>query len=90
MTDKAVEPKPIITDDSQSENNANLDGIIYLTVGTAGDKLNKVKEKPGFYVIQKSEFGFLNVTIENNRTTLVGEFYTNDGKILDHFKLTNT
>lgn len=90
MTDKAVEPKPIITDYSQSEYNANIDGIIYLTVGTAGDKLNKVKEKPSFYVIQKSEFGFLNVKIENNGTTLVGEFYTNDGKILDHFKLNNT
>ena len=57
MTDKTVEPQPIITDNSQSEYNANIDGIIYLTVGTAGDKLNKVKETPGFYVIQKSEFG---------------------------------
>jgi hypothetical protein len=36
------------------------------------------------------EFGFLNVKIENNGTTLVGESYTNDGRILDHFKLNNT
>ena len=76
MTDKAVDSKPIITDYSQSEYNANFDGIIYLTVGTAVDKLNKVKEKPSFYVIQKSEFGFLNVKIENYGTILVEEFYT--------------
>ena len=37
----------------------------------------------------KYRYGFLNVKIENNGTTLVGVFYTNDGKILDHFKLNN-
>ena len=86
-TNKKVEPQPIITSYSQSEYEDKEDGIIFLTVGTAGDELNKIKERPSFYVVQQSKFGFLNVKIENNGMTLVGEFHTNDGKIIDHFKL---
>ena len=89
-TNKKVEPQPIITSYSQSEYEDTEDGIIFLTVGTAGDELNKIKERPGFYVVQQSKFGFLNVKIENNGKTLVGEFHTNDGKIIDHFKLNKT
>ena len=86
-TSKKVEPKPIITQPSQSDYLDKDNGIIFLTVGTAGDELNKIKERPGFYVVQQSKFGFLNVKIENNGKTLVGEFHTNNGKIIDHFKL---
>jgi hypothetical protein len=89
-TNKKVEPQPIITSYSQSEYEDTEDGIIFLTVGTAGDELNKIKERPSFYVVQQSKFGFLNVKIENNGKTLVGEFHTNDGKIIDHFKLNKT
>ncbi|MDR4511079.1 MAG: hypothetical protein MRJ93_05170 [Nitrososphaeraceae archaeon] len=61
------------------------DGIIFLTVGTDGDKLDKVKENPDYYVIQESEYGFLNVKSDNNGKKLVGEFHTNKGEILDTF-----
>ena len=66
------------------------DGIIFLTVGTGGDKLDKVKQNPGYYIIQESEYGFLNVSIEDDGKTLVGEFHTNRGEILDEFVLFET
>ena len=56
-------------------------------MGTGGDKLDPVKERYDFYVLQESQFGFLNVKIENNAKTLIGEFLTNNGKIIDDFKL---
>ena len=56
----------------------NTNGIIYLTVGTAGDELQQIKEKEDYY-------GFLNLKLENNGKTIVGEFRTNNDKILDNF-----
>jgi hypothetical protein len=88
-TNKKAEPQPIITDYSQSEY-PPTDGIVFLTVGTAGDELDPIKEKHDFYVIQVSEFGFLNIEIENKGKTLVGAFHANDGGIIDQFKLNET
>ena len=42
--------------------------------------LIKLKKDQAFNVVQQSKFGFLNVKIENNGKTLVGEFHTNDGR----------
>ncbi len=86
-TNKKGESNPIIATYEKNVYSSSTDGIIFLTVGTAGDKLDKIKEKPNFYVIQESEFGFLDIKLENNGKTLRCEFHTNDGKILDHFKL---
>ena len=88
-TNKKAELQPIITNHSHSEY-PPTDGIVFLTVGTAGDELDPVKERPNFYVIQDSKFGFLNVEIENNGKTLVGTFHANDGNIIDRFKLNET
>lgn len=77
---------PIITEYNDIEY-PPTDGIVFLTVGTAGDELDAVKEWPGYHVIQESEFGFLNINIENNGKTLVGEFYTNEGDLVDYFEL---
>jgi len=89
-TNKKIEPKPIITNNSQSNYSDKDDGIIFLTVGTAGDELDPVKEKYRYYVIQDSKFGFLNINIENNGKILVGQFHTNDGQIIDHFRLSQS
>ncbi len=86
ITNKKVEPQPIITEYNELEY-PPTNGIVFLTVGTAGDKLDPVKERHGYYVIQESEFGFLNINIENNGKTIVGEFHTNEGNIIDHFEL---
>ena len=90
VTDKKIEPKPIITNTLKSDYSDKNNGIIFLTVGTAGDKLDPVKEFHDFYVVQESQFGFLNVKIENNGKTLIGEFLTNNGEVIDYFKLNKT
>ncbi len=68
----------------------NPNGIIFLTVGTAGDKLKEIVDREDYYVIQdEDDFGFLNLELENNGTKIVGEFHSNDNdKIIDHFELT--
>jgi hypothetical protein len=81
-------PQPIIAVQQQSKY-PPTNGIVFLTVGTAGDELDPVTENPYFYAVQKSKFGFLNIKIQNNGNTLVGEFLTNDGAVLDHFELNN-
>ena len=85
-TNKKEEPRPIIADYSQYVY-PPTDGIIFLTVGTAGDELDPVKEIHDFYVIQESKFGFLNMELENNGKTLIGTFHSNDGEIIDSFEL---
>ena len=86
--DKSDAPQPIIAVQQQSKY-PPTNGIIFLTVGTAGDELDPVNENPYFYAVQESKFGFLNIKIQNNGNTLVGEFLTNDGFVLDHFELNN-
>ncbi|HJT84067.1 MAG TPA: metallophosphoesterase [Nitrososphaeraceae archaeon] len=83
---KKEEPRPIITDYSHYVY-PPTDGIVFLTVGTAGDELDPVKEIHDFYVVQESKFGFLNMELENNGKTLIGTFHSNDGEIIDNFEL---
>ena len=67
----------------------NPDGIIFLTVGTAGDELQDIEYQEDYYIMQDDEeFGFLDLKLENNGKTIVGEFHTNEGDILDYFELT--
>lgn len=68
----------------------NPNGIIFLTVGTAGDGLKEIMDRRSYYVIQdEDEFGFLNLKLENNGKKIIGEFHSNtDDKIIDHFEIT--
>jgi hypothetical protein len=87
---KQQESMPELTEDDDDDSKSiyeNTNGIIYLTVGTAGDELQQIKEKEDYYIIQKEKYGFLNLKLENNGKTIVGEFHTNNGKILDNFKV---
>ena len=54
-------------------------------MGTAEEELPQIKEKEDYYIIQKEKYGFLNLKLENNGKTIVGEFHTNNNKILDNF-----
>ena len=64
----------------------NQDGIIFITAGTAGDKIHIISHYLPYYTIQKAKFGFLNFDLENNGHTLTGTFYdTDDLDILDRF-----
>ncbi len=74
-------------DDDSKSIYENPNGIIYLTVGTAGDELQQIKVKDAYYIIQKEKYGFLNLKLENNGKTIIGEFHTNNDKILDNFKV---
>ena len=74
-------------DDVSNSIYENTNGIIYLTVGTAGDELQQINEKEDYYIIQKERYGFLNLKLENNGKTIVGEFHTNNDKILDNFEI---
>ena len=74
-------------DDDPKSIYENTNGIIYLTVGTAGDELQQIKEKEDYYIIQKEKYGFLNLKLDNIGKTIVGEFHTNNDKILDNFEV---
>jgi hypothetical protein len=91
-TSKKVEPKPIITNPSQSDYLDKDNGIIFLTGGTAGDELAQIKEFEDYFVIQQYDvYGFRNLELENNAKSLYGEFHSNnDDEIIDHFQLTKT
>ena len=89
-TSKKIEPKPIITNHSQSNYLDKDNGIIFLTVGTAGDELDPVDERPNFYVHQESKFGFLEIELQDKGKRLIGQFHTNDGEITDQFTLSDT
>jgi Calcineurin-like phosphoesterase len=90
-TGKKSVPQPIVTDDSLSYYE-NPDGIIFLTVGTAGDELAQIKKYEDYFVIQQDDvYGFLNLDLENNGKSIVGDFHSNnDDEIIDHFELTKT
>jgi Calcineurin-like phosphoesterase len=76
---------PFVMDQNNTEYN-NQDGIIFITAGTAGDKLHHISYYLPYYKIQKEKFGFLNFDLENNGYTLTGTFYdTDDLDILDRF-----
>jgi predicted MPP superfamily phosphohydrolase len=85
-TDDGATPQPIITDYSKSQYD-DPKGIIFLTVGTAGDELDTVEEEHDYFIIQEDKFGFLNLKLENDGKTLVGQFHTNDGEMIDHFQI---
>jgi hypothetical protein len=80
---------PLFIDEYKSADNYyyNTDGIIFLTVGTAGDELHEIGDREDYYAIQKEEYGFVNLKLENNGKTIIGEFHSNDGKIIDEFYL---
>lgn len=79
---------PIVMDQNDNEYN-NQDGIIFITAGTAGDKIHKITYHLSYYTIQKGKFGFLNFDLNNNAHELIGTFYdTDDLDILDKFVIT--
>lgn len=85
-TDDDVKPQPIITEYSKTDYN-DPKGIIFLTVGTAGDELDEVEEQHDYFITQEDKHGFLNLKLQNDGKILAGEFHTNDGDIIDHFQI---
>ena len=83
--------KPITSDgiimDHSKCSYTDPEGQIFVTVGTGGHSHTDIKNKFGWSVIQNNnDFGFLNLKVLNDRT-IVGEFITNSGKIVDTFEI---
>lgn len=90
---------PIITDTNKESNYNNPAGRIFAIVGTGGIGLYRLPNandssspspSSSTYLAykQSSSFGFLNVDIINNGTTLNAMFYDNDGALEDQFTVT--
>jgi predicted phosphodiesterase len=77
---------PIMIDQNNNNGYTNNKGVIFVTAGTAGDKLHNIDYFYPYYAIQEGKFGFLNFDLKNNGHTLVGTFHdTDDHDILDTF-----
>jgi Calcineurin-like phosphoesterase len=83
---------PIFSPDNSEFSYNNPNGIIFLTVGTGGDELQDIIDNEDYYIIQEEEYGFLNLKLENEGKTLIGEFHAgdDDDDILDNFELTKS
>ena len=76
-----------ITDNDNCSYN-EYDGQIYLTVGTGGHSHSHFKQKQPWSVIQNhNDYGFMNIKLLNDGKTLYGEFISNNGKVMDAFRI---
>jgi hypothetical protein len=78
---------PIITDSSPNSYK-DPQAPIFLIIGTGGVNLFPQVGQQSYIASKHVGYGFLNIDVTNNGTTLVGTFYSNDGTINDQF--TNT
>ena len=63
-------------------------GSIFVVAGTGGADLHNFTGQAPYIVTQFQRFGFLNLDIINNGTTMVGTFYENrQGADKDHFSI---
>ena len=82
--------QPIVTDEDPSNNYRSEDGLVIATVGTGGAFPTRLYIPSELTAFQETDvFGFLNVDVSSDGTTLVGKFYDNaDGQIKDTFTIT--
>ena len=78
---------PIITD-TNNNNYHDPKGIIFGTIGTAGASIYPLTGQSSYVATQYEGFGFLNVDLINEGTTLTAKFFANDGTIKDQFTIT--
>jgi hypothetical protein len=84
---------PLITE-RNTENYIHPRGQIFVTVGTGGAKLHSFEGKAPYIATKYTGYGILNLSIINEDdgaskgvTTLMAEFFGNDGKIRDYFTI---
>src|SRR5215212_3073924 len=84
--------KPIVTSKDLS-NYRSTDGLVVATVGTGGVFSTRLYGPSELTAVQKTDlFGFLNVDVSSDGTTLIGTFYDNNGggEIIDQFTITKS
>ena len=86
----SVHAKPIITDFNET-NYRDLNGQIFLIVGTAGSPFIHNFTRTSYYMAnQFNAYGFLNIDVTNNGSTFVGTFNNNNGSTNDKFVITKS
>ena len=80
--------EPVITDRDKT-NYHDPEGQIFTIVGTGGSSEVHAFTGPvtTFTAAHFNAFGFLDISVINNGTKLVGNFYENNGKVKDHFTI---
>jgi aldose sugar dehydrogenase len=80
--------KPFITDRNTASYH-NPKGQIYTIIGTGGTaEIHNFTDSAARYTaVQFNAFGFLNINVLHNGTTMEGNFYENNGTIKDHFTI---
>jgi 3D (Asp-Asp-Asp) domain-containing protein len=89
----SINPSTPTVTDTNNNNYNNPSGRVFAIVGTGGQglyELSDSSEAPYVAYKQSSSFGFLNVDIINNGTTLNAKFYDNDGAVEDQFTVTKS
>jgi hypothetical protein len=84
--------EPIVTSKDLS-NYRSTDGLVVATVGTGGATPTRLYTPSELTAVQKTDlFGFLNVDVSSDGTTLIGTFYDNNGggEIIDQFTITKS
>ena len=80
--------EPIIEEKGKTEYNSKK-GMFQVIVGTGGIDIDELSNQEPFVVYQQdSHYGFLNVDVIDKGNVLLGRYYTNNGDILDQFKIT--
>ena len=78
---------PIIEQNDKTEYKSP-NGMFQIIVGTGGIDFDDFSSQETYVVYQQdSHYGFLNIDIVGQGNVLVGRYYTNNGDILDEFKI---
>ncbi|HLN34710.1 MAG TPA: metallophosphoesterase [Nitrososphaeraceae archaeon] len=79
--------QPIINDNGKTEY-ISPKGMFQMVVGTGGVNFDRFSDQQPFIVFQQdSSYGFLNIDFQKDGNTLIGKYYSNDGEVLDEFKI---
>ena len=79
--------EPIIEQNAKTEYKSPK-GMFQIITGTGGIDLDPLSNQEPYVVYQQdASYGFLNVKITDQGNVLIGKYYSNDGNILDEFKI---
>jgi hypothetical protein len=84
--------KPLKYNSIITSNNSTIysdyEGEIYLTIGTGGASLYSFYDTKSYSIKQIVEYGFINIDVRNNGSTLIIKFYDTNYNSKDEFTIT--
>ncbi|GBC72739.1 Alkaline phosphatase [archaeon HR04] len=87
---KPLKYDSVITYNESTTNYPDYEGEIYITVGTGGKSLYAFNGRADYIVTQLLTYGFLNIDVINNGSTLVIRFYDVNNSIGDSFEISKS